>query len=273
MKKKLGTRAHTTTQTTTVSRSYALGKIIKSVVLDTGATTSEHIDGIIEKGIIQNRWIEVIHIWGMDSNNDIVSEMLLRIDWERHEIHIQEGRNKIIYNESLKPVDNLSNQRLGTMVDIYLEIIKEKRLKTMLAITYINGIDMDLVYKTIGSSGITYKRKSGSISHLGSVNDKKLDELLIDMNCVVDDEDSDTNSSSAKQEDKRTSGSIKKYFDDKGYGFILIFDDSGKPTKETAFFHISNVIKTQGRIGEQEQVLFELETSSRGLRAVNITVL
>lgn len=59
-------------------------------------------------------------------------------------------------------------------------------------------------------------------------------------------------------------GSIKKYFDDKGYGFI-------KGDNKEYFFHISNLVE-EATLTEGVEVTFEVGRNDRGDFAKDVRV-
>jgi tetratricopeptide (TPR) repeat protein len=66
---------------------------------------------------------------------------------------------------------------------------------------------------------------------------------------------------------KEGDGSIKTYKADKGFGFI-----ESHRHQEDIFFHVSDVLNPE-LIYQGQEVLFDIQESSRGLRATKITVL
>lgn len=249
----------TATSTTTITRAAFLVKVVKYI---TKATVhSDSLERVIDKGILANQWIESVHIRALDASDKICAEIVLRVDWDRHRLHVKNGNREIQYDANKSPAENLS-RKIDAIIDVYTEVVAEQKLRPDWAITYLEGIDRDHARQELGTSPSDRKWKDGTVSHVGGLNDKKLDELFADLSVVVQDDDNDVQRGLLR-------GVITGYFEQRGYGFV-------RPAQEVAqkdvFFHISNVVN-RDRVIEGATVTFSLEQGAKGPRAVNVRVM
>lgn len=251
-----GTRTSAKARTSTLTRAEFLGKVMKYVAKSTVA--EESLERLIEKGVVENQWVEVIHIWGLDHDGHIRAEILLRIDWERYVINVRDGNESIDYDPSRSPGDNLS-RKLGAMIDIFTEVVAEKGLKPTWAVTFIRE-HYDVASKACGTSPSTHKWKPGQVSHIAGVNERKADELFADLRLHVSDGESD--------DEAQRSGVVVDFFSDRGYGFIRTDGES-----RDIFFHISSVdAENTNQVTAGVEVQFSTESGARGPRAVNVSI-
>jgi cold shock CspA family protein len=241
----------------TLSRTEFLGKIIKYVNKATVNSTS--LGRIIEQGIVQNQWVEAIYLRGLTSEREICTEIVIRIDWDRHRIHIKEGKNEIEYNEQISPGANLSN-KIDAIVEVFCDIISENGLQTDWAIDYCNDVNRELVRRDTGTTPVKLQWKQGTVTHIAGVNAKKADELFLDLSAVVNEEELGTADT--------FSGVIETY-GSRGFGFIRLYKKH--QGSDRVFFHISNVVNSEDVIIGRT-VRFSLEADAKGLRAVNVQI-
>ena len=249
----------TSTGTATVTRANFLAKVVKYIAKATLASNS--LERVIEKGILENHWIESIHIRAVDKTDKICAEIVLRIDWDRHRLHVKNGNQEMQYDASKTAADNLS-KKVDAIIDVYTEVVGEQGLRGVWAITYLENIDRARAEKELGTSPSDRKWKEGTVSHVGGINDKKLDEFFADLSVVVQEDD---------EEDAKkgiTHGVITGFFEHRGYGFIR---PDAERTGKDLFFHISNVVN-RDRLAEGVAVTFSIEPGAKGPRAVNVQI-
>jgi len=63
-------------------------------------------------------------------------------------------------------------------------------------------------------------------------------------------------------------GNVRRWFPYKGYGFIAPDDGS-----EDVFVHNSNIVGRRTSLTEREKVEFDVETTFKGPRAVNVEII
>ncbi len=103
---------------------------------------------------------------------------------------------------------------------------------------------------------IAYVDENGNITSTPPDPDKKEEVDIEDIQVSVP-------KKAEEEEDPIRRGTVKTFFDAKGFGFI-----NDTETKESFFFHVSNAADD---VGEGNLVTFEVEMGPKGPVAVNVT--
>jgi len=53
------------------------------------------LEATVEKGVRQNQWLTMLRIVGLDSEERIAEELVFAIDWDRHQLHMAQGRGTV----------------------------------------------------------------------------------------------------------------------------------------------------------------------------------
>jgi hypothetical protein len=85
------------TRTYTATKTWSRLNLIKlqvRIMLQRGAViTREGVDSVV-KGV-ENKWIDRVFLYGFDKNNRVNCELVIGIQWSRHEVHMTAGRLKV----------------------------------------------------------------------------------------------------------------------------------------------------------------------------------
>jgi CspA family cold shock protein len=253
-------KTRTQTWTNTYTRVQVLAFQINYVVRATTGDTS--FEDIAETGIIQNQWIEVVDIYGLDRNGDIHAHVVMRIDWERHRFHIKADRNAIHIDENLPEGERL-DFLIGNIVKAFNKRVEEEDLTTKMTFQYVAGVNRTRANRQIGAVDTTApKWAKGVPTHVKKHDPEKLDEFSIGFTLLVPEGDSGEKS-------QRKRGTVKRFDAQKGYGFIIP-DTRGADV----FVHYSQISGSGYRtLTEGQTVEFDIEKTHKGLEAVNVVVI
>lgn len=252
-----GTGTSVSSKTATVSRADFLGKLLKYVAKST--LRNDTLSDRIENGVVRNQWIETIHIQGLDSAERICAEIVMRIDWDRYRLNINNGEREVEYDLDRSPSKNVSG-KIDALIDIFIDVVEENGLKSDWAINYGSDVNRELVREVIGTSPSKREWKPGTKKPVGGVNPKKYNEFYMDLSIAVSDDEDDP--------EPVLSGVIENY-GSRGFGFLRLYKKVGG--EDRVFFHISNVINKEA-VARGRTATFSLEKDAKGLRAVNMQV-
>jgi len=254
------TKTSTKTFTKTFTRIDVLAFQINYIVECT--TNSESFQRIVEKGIKNKQIIEVININGVDGDGNIHAQIIIRVDWERHNLHIKAGNNIIQINEDCIEKDNLTVP-IGKIVNFFNELVSGLGLKASWTVRYRAGVNHEEADKELGLTTCSpQKWADGELRHVIGHILSKLDEFSIDLSAVIP-------RGTPEDKMKKKKGTVKWFHQTRGYGFIA--PDDGL---EKIFVHYSQIHGSGFRTLKEGQIVeFEIEKHQKGFRAVNVEIL
>ena len=253
--------AETRTTTTTLTRVEVLAFQINQVVRLT-TSGSDSFPRIVEKGIEQNQWLEVINVHAVDAAGEIHAEIVMRIDWERHNLHIN-ADEKFIDIDLSRPGAQHVSVTIEDIIRFFNKKAKEEGWITRWTVRCRPDVDREFVFKELGLvASPPRKWASGEPIHVWGEVPDKLDELSMDFTLLVPE-------SETGERVRKKSGTVKWFNISTGYGFIQP-DDGGSDV----FVHYSAIVGTGFRtLEEGQRVEFNVEHGPKGPRAVNVTKL
>lgn len=254
------TGTSTSTWTGTFTRSEVIAFQIRFVVEST--TKVENFGPIIEGGVIENEWIEIVQVHGIDDDEHIHAQITMRIDWERHRIHVQANGGLVAVDQSRPPGEQLS-QVIGAIVSFFSKKMEEKNLRAVWSLRYRADVDRVHANRVLGLSDRPARDwvEGERIHAVGDVP-PLLDEFSIDLSLIVA-------SRPEQKEMGQQTGVVKWFSKEKGFGFIVPDNRDSD-----VFVHYSQIEGGGFRFLEAGQrVRFEVETHVKGKRAVNVRVL
>lgn len=250
----------TKTYTNTFTRIEVLAFQMNYVVKRT--TNSETFEQIVEKGIVQNQWIDVVTVNAIDAQGKLHAKIIMRIDWDQHKLQIDLNNNAIPLKEALPEGERLS-VAIGMIVKYFCKKVEEMGLITSWIIQYRFGIDAVRARKELGTVPASEPQwASGEIIHVWGEVPEQLDEFSIDLSVIVPEGEQ-------KEKISKKRGVVKWFNESKGFGFIESDEED-----EDLFVHYSQILGSGFRTLVEGQVVeFDVEKHIKGLRAVNVAVI
>jgi hypothetical protein len=140
---------------------------------------------VSEKGIDRNRWIEVVFVHALDGDGKLRAEIVMRIDWERNELHVKANKNAIELGPAdinIKPV----SVAIEEIIDFFKKKASEAGWVTHWSVRYVPGVDHALVDRELGLMDNEMRDwAAGDTIHVYGESPQKLDELSIDLRVVL----------------------------------------------------------------------------------------
>jgi len=251
-------KTRTRTWTKTFTRTQALAFNINYVVRSTTGDT--RFEELLNKGIVENQWINLIEVDGLDRNGNIHAQIVMTIDWDQHRLHITAHENVIEFDENLPEGERL-DFAIGKIVQFFNRIVREEKLKPSWVLHYIPGIDEARAHKeldTIPSEPL--KWATGEVVHVQKIYPEKLDEFSIRLFVLAPEGD-------PQDVRRKRRGKVKWFDEERGYGFIVPEDHC-----RDIFVHYSDIVGDGWRVLRPDELVeFETEDTSKGPQAVNVT--
>lgn len=89
---------------------------------------------LVDKGVRENPWLTGLRVAGLDGDGRIAEELVFGIDWERHRLHLSQGRGLIDVPNGRSLVAGVSPDLLTA-----LRLFKESCLRRELDVAYYVG--------------------------------------------------------------------------------------------------------------------------------------
>lgn len=175
-----------TTRTKTVTETYARTDLLIMQVeialrrtVDIGETT---LKKVFERGL-REKMLRKIDIYGVDDQGYCHAQIRIEIDWEKHQFHIQEGREDVTID---------SQWVKGTSIEIdvftrnFSKWVNERDLETFWHVSYVPGVNRSEANAMLGlrsADPVKWKGKKCS----SSLQVDGLDELCVGLYVVDDD--------------------------------------------------------------------------------------
>lgn len=184
--------AATRTSTSTFTRIELLTLQMKIALKKTLNISEESFDRYVRQGL-RLKLIGSITIYAIQADGRCRAQLRLKIDWERHRLHIEEGRERLPMDRRWQ---NQAAPELQEYVEGFVNFVAEHDLTTKWTIGFAPGADYDYACRTLGldrgSAGVP--RWAGRAEGF-TWDATGLDELKIgcyfvfDVDDEVDDED------------------------------------------------------------------------------------
>jgi hypothetical protein len=122
----------TSTKTQTMARMSLIRIQVACALQETAAASKETTDRVMVG--VREKWIEFLRIYGLDADGMAHAELRLRIDWQRHQMHIAAGRA----NVNLGPGRSADARSviLRECISIFNEYVAENGLTVEFHVSY-----------------------------------------------------------------------------------------------------------------------------------------
>ena len=128
---------------------------INYVVRET--TGSQNLQGILTKGMVDNKWIASVTVIAFDDRDRIWADIQMTVDWDRHEINLRRHGATLAVNKKAPEGERVS-WVIGEIARWFKGYTQKSRLRTTWTIRYVPHIERDraLKDKITKSLGLVY---------------------------------------------------------------------------------------------------------------------
>lgn len=172
----MATHTRTRTVTTTWAR---IDLIITQVRITLRRTTNideTTLKKIFERGL-REKMIGEVNIYGVDDQEFCHAEIRIMVDWEKHQFHIQEGRDDVTIDDS-KWIEGTSVE-IGEFIRGFNKHVRKKSLRPFWRVAYAPGVDVSRARKILGltpADPVKWKgKKDGLLARID-----ELDEMAVE---------------------------------------------------------------------------------------------
>ena len=114
---------------------------------------------VFDQGL-EKKYIKQIDIYGLEKSGLCRAQLKIKIDWQKHQIHISEGRHMVKIPE--KWLDNGAIE-VDEMTKLFREFVESENLETTWQFTFSNDVDIEKARKELGTSPATAPSWKGRI--------------------------------------------------------------------------------------------------------------
>ena len=143
------TYSSTVSNTLTFTRLQILKSQISITLNRTTIIDPETLKSVI-KGI-ENKWIEIIKVYALDSNKLCIGELILNIDWDKYNQELSKGNATVVFKDNIYKEDTILE--IDQVVILFNEFVKHNNCNTYFVLKY--PADLDSVYIN-GQLGFTF---------------------------------------------------------------------------------------------------------------------
>lgn len=256
------THAYTETFTRTDVLAFQIGLVVE------GTTGSDTAEEILRRGIVENQWIEVVGIDGLDHERKIQVQVIMRIDWERHQFHVVSGHGSISIDERISK-EKQPSYIIQKLIQFFSTKVDERDLT---AKWWFRCNEEGLQRIRHEFSTGPYRNEGwaeGEVVPVISETSEYTDELTTDLALLIPKGPPDARI-------QKHEGRVKWFSDVKGFGFIVPDNPSIMPLPHKGrdiFVHYSHLLGVGFRtLAEGQRVRFSIAADEKGVRALNVEV-
>lgn len=108
----VNTRTATKSITRTIARKAAIVETLRFV---SKFLKVEGMDKFIDQGVEELQYVERFMIQSIDTNSVVFQELVVSIDWDKHEVFIQNGNEEIVWNNAHGLIADISTSFLDAL--------------------------------------------------------------------------------------------------------------------------------------------------------------
>ena len=131
-------------------------------------------------GGIDEKWIEDLHVYGLDPAARCWAELHVKIDWDRNELHVTAGREQLTIDTRWR--DDIAIEVEKTLA-LFEEYCQDKSLHFDAHVRYRLGVNRDMVNRRLGFVAAEPVQWAGQ-SFGSAMSVPELDEFTIGINLV-----------------------------------------------------------------------------------------
>ena len=144
----MSTFTKTATSTITSTRINFLKVQVRIALRRSLSSVDENTLARIFDTALEKKYFKQIDVYGLDSSNLCRAHLKIAIDWQRHQIHIKEGRTAIVtpdkwMKEGAIEVDEITK--------LFREFIQDAGLNTIWQATWEDGVNVALAQQELGT--------------------------------------------------------------------------------------------------------------------------
>jgi hypothetical protein len=129
---------------------------------------------------IDEKWIQDVHVYGLDSTGQCWAELHVKIDWERNQLHVTAGREQVSIDSRWR--DDIAIEVEKTL-GLFEEYCKDKSLRFNVHVRYRSGVNVAHANSRLGFVAAERVRWAGE--YFGSaMSVPEIDEFSIGINLV-----------------------------------------------------------------------------------------
>jgi hypothetical protein len=124
---------------------------------------------------LEREWIQQVHVYGFDADGYVRCELVLRVDWQRHKVHIDAGKTSVEIDNRWSGDTSLE---LHNYLELFNDFVRGNHFRTQWRVAYRAGLDGNTVNRALGFVNATPVRWATGRDGITNVI-PELDELTI----------------------------------------------------------------------------------------------
>jgi hypothetical protein len=179
-----GTRARTHAQTRTLPRLATIRVQVRKFMMRSlgDRAPAERSRRSIERGL-DNQWIERVGVIAMNSDDKLLAELILTVDWEKYSVHLSQGRTEVTLDPRWPDETALE---IVAAADLFYDFWSSQDLKTSCYLTYRPELDRDEINRQLGFRSAAQRSWAATPEQVLKDAIPELSEVNVEMFMVLD---------------------------------------------------------------------------------------
>lgn len=107
----------------------------------------ETLNRVFDQGI-RKGYIKQIDIYGMDTSGYCRAQLRIQIDWQRHQIHIREGRDMLVVPGTWMEIGAIE---IDELTKLFREFVTDEQLETTWQFYWADWVDVAVARQELGT--------------------------------------------------------------------------------------------------------------------------